>query len=293
MKKLLRILFGCYVAAFFLQSCSVLHNPLKIKNYVEIETTAGNFVIGLYEGTPSHRDNFMQKSSSQLYNGALMYNAVRNSDYSFGLQRGFAEGDMLAADLASDRTLPAEFNEKILPLRGTVAMKRVEGAKNPQKMSDANLFFLVDGSKNLDIHEIKASVAIRNRDTYKIYIDKFLALPENKALKDSLGSLRSMSTMKQYNELYATVMKKVKPQIENDGVELFSISEKNIDKYLERGGVPMYEDFYTVFGEIVVGIDILDKLSKVETDLNRSPKKEISIVSTNVLKKKDFKKKYK
>lgn len=293
MKKLLRILFGCYVAAFFLQSCSVLHNPLKIKNYVEIETTAGNFVIGLYEGTPSHRDNFMQKSSSQLYNGALMYNAVRNSDYSFGLQRGFAEGDMLAADLASERTLPAEFNEKILPLRGTVAMKRVEGAKNPQKMSDANLFFLVDGSKNLDIHEIKASVAIRNRDTYKIYIDKFLALPENKALKDSLGALRSMSTMKQYNELYATVMKKVKPQIENDGVELFSISEKNIDKYLERGGVPMFEDFYTVFGEIVVGMDILDKLSKVETDLNRSPKKEISIVSTNVLKKKDFKKKYK
>ena len=293
MKKLLRILFGCYVAAFFLQSCSVLHNPLKIKNYVEIETTAGNFVIGLYEGTPSHRDNFMQKSTSQLYNGALMYNAVRNSDYSFGLQRGFAEGDMLAADLASDRTLPAEFNEKILPLRGTLAMKRVEGAKNPQKMSDANLFFLVDGSENLDIHEIKASVAIRNRDTYKIYIDKFLALPENKALKDSLGALRSMSTMKQYNELYATVMKKVKPQIENDGVELFSISEKNIDKYLERGGVPMFEDFYTVFGEIVVGMDILDKLSKVETDLNRSPKKEISIVSTNVLKKKDFKKKYK
>ena len=270
-----------------------MHNPLKIKNYVEIETTTGNFVIGLYEGTPSHRDNFMQKSSSQLYNGALMYNAVRNSDYSFGLQRGFAEGDMLAADLASDRTLPAEFNEKILPLRGTVAMKRVDGAKNPQKMSDANLFFLVDGSKNLDIHEIKASVAIRNRDTYKIYIDKFLALPENKALKDSLGALRSMSTMKQYNELYATVMKKVKPQIENDGVELFSISEKNIDKYLERGGVPMFEDFYTVFGEIVVGMDILDKLSKVETDLNRSPKKEISIVSTNVLKKKKFKKKYK
>lgn len=293
MKKILRILFGCFIAAFFLQSCSVLHNPLKIKNYVEIETSAGNFVIGLYEGTPAHRDNFMEKSSSQLYDGALMYNAVRNSDYSFGLRSGFSEKDMLSADFESDRTLPAEFNEKILPLRGTIAMKRVEGAKNPQKMSDANLFFLVDGSKNIDIHEIKASVAIRNRDTYKLYIDKFLALPENKVLKDCLDALRSMSTMKQFNELYATVMKKVKPQIEKDGVELFSISEKNIDKYLERGGVPMYEDFYTVFGEIVVGMEILDNLSKVETDLNRSPKKEVSIVSTNVLKKKDFKKKYK
>ncbi|MBO7481429.1 MAG: peptidylprolyl isomerase [Bacteroidales bacterium] len=293
MKKILRILFVCFFTAAILQSCSVFRNPLKIKNYVEIETTTGNFVVGLYEGTPAHRNNFMEKCSSGFYDGTLAYNVVRNSEYSFGLRKGFAEKDMLSADFESDRTMPAEFNEKILPLRGTVAMKRVEGAKNPQKMSDANLFFLVDGSKNLDIHEIKTSVAIRNRDTYKIYIDKFLALPENKALKDSLDALRSMSTMKQFNELYATVMKKVKPQIENDGVELFSISEKNIDKYLDRGGVPMYEDFYTVFGEIVVGLDILDKLSMVETDLNRTPKKDVSIVSTNVLKKKDFKKKYK
>ena len=293
MKKILRILFLCFLLAGFLQSCSVLRNPLKIKNYVEIETTAGNFVVGLYEGTPAHRDNFMEKCSSNFYDGTMAYNTVRNSEYSFGLRKGFAEKSMLSADFESDRTLQAEFNEKILPLRGTVAMKREEGAKNPQKMSDANLFFLVDGRKNLDIHEIKTSVAIKNRDTYKIYIDKYLALSENKALKDSLDALRSMSTMKQFNELYATVMKKVKPQIESDGVELFSISEKNIDKYLERGGVPMFEGFYTVFGEIVVGLDILDKLSKVETDLNRNPKKEISIVSTNVLKKKDFKKKYK
>ncbi len=293
MKKILRILFLCFLLAGFLQSCSVLRNPLKIKNYVEIETTAGNFVVGLYEGTPAHRDNFMEKCSSNFFDGTMAYNTVRNSEYSFGLRKEFAEKSMLSADFESDRTLPAEFNEKILPLRGTVAMKREEGSKNPQKMSDANLFFLVDGRKNLDIHEIKTSVAIKNRDTYKIYIDKYLALSENKALKDSLDALRSMSTMKQFNELYATVMKKVKPQIESDGVELFSISEKNIDKYLERGGVPMFEGFYTVFGEIVVGVDILDKLSKVETDLNRNPKKEISIVSTNVLKKKDFKKKYK
>jgi len=292
-KKILRILFLCFFAAGFLQSCSVLRNPLKIKNYVEIETTTGSFVIGLYQGTPAHRDNFIEKCSSNLYDGTRLYKVVRNSEYSLGLRRGFSEKDMLAADLESDRILPAEFNEKILPLRGTVAMKRVVGAGNPGKKSDANLFFLVDGSKNVDIREIRTTVAIRNRDTYKIYIDEYLSLPENKMLKDSLDALRTMSTMEQFNELYAAVMRKVKPQIEKDGVELFSVSEKNIDKYVERGGVPMFEDFYTVFGEIVVGLDILSKFSKVETDLNFCPANEISIVSTNVLKKRDFKKKYK
>jgi cyclophilin family peptidyl-prolyl cis-trans isomerase len=292
-KKILRILFICFLAAVFLQSCSVFRNPLKIKNYVEIETTAGNFVVGLYQGTPAHRDNFMDKCSANFYDGTTVYKTIRNSEYSLGLRKGFAEKDMLTADFDSDRTLPAEFNEKILPLRGTVAMKRVEGWQNQYKKSDASLFFIVDGGTNPNIHEIKTSVAIRNRDTYKIYIDKFLQLPENKSLKDSLEALHTMKTMKQHNELYANIMKMVKPQIEKDGVELFSISEKNIEKYLERSGIPMYEGQYTVFGEIVVGMEILDKLSKVETDLERQPKKEISISTTNVLKKKDFKKKYK
>ena len=293
MKKILRIVFWGILWTGFLQSCSILHNPLKIKNYVEVETSEGNFVLGLYEGTPKHRDNFIGKCSSHFYDETSMYKAVRNSDYSFGMRKVYDESSVLQTDYINEATLPAEFNEKIIAKRGTVAMKRLDGAQNPDKKSDANLFFLIDGGKKIDIHEIKASVAIKNRDTYKLYIDDFLTHPENKPFKDSLDALRNMKTMKQYNEVYARIMKMVKPQIEKDGVELFSISEKNIDKYLENSGVPMFEGVYTVFGEIVVGIDILEKFSKIETNLNRQPKKDVSIITTTVLKKKDFKKKYK
>ena len=289
----MRIVFLGILCTGLLQSCSTLRNPLKIKNYVEVETSEGNFVLGLYEGTPKHRDNFMGKCSSHFYDETLMYKAVRNSDYSFGMRKGYDENSVLQTDYINEAILPSEFNEKIIAKRGTVAMKRLEGAQNPDKKSDASLFFLIDGGKNLDIHEIKASVAIKNRDTYKLYIDEFLTHPENKTYKDSLDALRNMKTMKQYNEVYARIMKMVKPQIEKDGVELFSISEKNIDKYLETGGVPMFEGFYTIFGEIVVGRDILEKFSKTETNLERQPKKDVSIISTAVLKKKDFKKKYK
>ena len=293
MKKILRIVFWCVLCVGFLPSCSILRNPLKIKNYVEIETSEGSFVVGLYEGTPKHRDSFMKKCSSQFYEGTTMYKAVRNSDYSFGLHKGYDENSVLQTDYINDDVLPSEFNEKIISKRGTIAMKRLEGSQNPDKKSDASLFFLVDGGKKLNLNEINISVAIKNRDTYKLYIDEYLSHPENKSLKDSLDALHNMETMKQYNELYARIMKIVKPQIEKDGVELFSISEKNIDKYLETGGVPVFEGVYTVFGEIVVGVDILEKFSKVETNLNRKPKKEVSIISTAVLKKKEFKKKYK
>ena len=293
MKKLLRLVFACFFCAGFLHSCATFRNPQKIKNYVEVETSEGNFVLGLYEGTPKHRDNFIEKCSSNFYDETSMYKAVRNSDYSFGLRKGYEENSILQTDYINGSSIPSEFNDKIIPKRGTVAMKRLEGSQNPDKKSDANLFFIIDGGKKLDIHEIKASVAIKNRDTYKLYIDEFLTHPENKPYKDSLDAFHNMKTMKQYNEVYARIMKMVKPKIEKDGVELFSISEKNIDKYLETGGVPMFDGVYTVFGEIVVGMDMLEKLSKTETNLNYQPKKDVSVISTKVLKKKDFKKKYK
>lgn len=293
MKKILRIVFWGVLCVGLLQSCSTLHNPLKIKNYVEIETSEGNLVLGLYEGTPMHRDNFMAKCSSQFYNGTLMYKSVRNSEYSFGLRKGFDESSVMQTNLVNEESILQEFNEKIIPKRGTVAMNRVVGGQNSGKKSDASLFFVVDGGKKLDVHEIKISVAIRNRDTYKLYIDEFLSHPENKIWKDSLDALHTMQTMKRYNEVYARIMNIVKPKIEQDGVELFSISEKNIEKYLETGGVPMFEGVYTVFGEIVVGMDMLEKLSKVETNIDHRPRKDVTIISTAVLEKKDFKKKYK
>jgi len=264
-----------------------------MKDYVEVETNDGSFVVGLYQGTPKHHDNFMDKCSSQFYDGTMLYKSVRNSEYSFGLREGYTESNVLKSDFETGASLPAEFNAKILPRRGTVAMKRCEGSQNPEKKSDAALFFIVDGGEKITASEVRTAVAVKNRDTYKIYIDDFLSKPENKSLKDSLNSLRTMKTMKQHNELYAQLMKKVKPKIEKDGVELFSVSEKNIEKYLETGGVPMFEDYYTVFGEIVVGMEILEKYAKIETRMDRTPKEKISILSTKVLTEKEYKDKYK
>lgn len=293
MKKILSTAAVCFLCAIFLQSCSSLRNPLKIKNYVEVETTSGNFVLGLYEGTPKHRDNFLANCQSGIYDGTQVYNIVRQGDYSMGLRPGFAENDVLDSDFKAEKIVEAEFNDKIYPKRGAVGMKRVEGSSNPAKLSDATLFFIVDGSKKVDAHEIKASVAVRNRDTYKIYIDKFLALPENKVYKDSLDSFRHLSTMDKFNDVYARIMAKVKPQILKDGVELYEVSDKKIEKYLETGGIPMYEGRYTFFGEIVVGMDAVQNFSKIETGLNHQPKRDVKILSTTRLTKKDFKKKYK
>jgi len=46
---------------------------------------------------------------------------------------------------------------------------------------------------------------------------------------------------------------------------------------MEIGGSPFLDSQYTVFGEVVEGMDVVEKISQVETLENDVPAKEIKI----------------
>ena len=56
--------------------------------------------------------------------------------------------------------------------------------------------------------------------------------------------------------------------------------------YKTIGGVPHLDTQYTIFGEVVKGMDIVEKLSLVETDTNDRPINDIWIKSTKVFRRK-------
>lgn len=45
--------------------------------------------------------------------------------------------------------------------------------------------------------------------------------------------------------------------------------------YLEQGGYPNLDMEYTVFGEVVSGMDVADKISKLEKDSRDRPVKDV------------------
>lgn len=49
------------------------------------------------------------------------------------------------------------------------------------------------------------------------------------------------------------------------------------EKYKKLGGTPMLDGDYTVFGEVVSGLDVLDKIASVETDPRDRPKKDVKM----------------
>lgn len=63
-----------------------------------------------------------------------------------------------------------------------------------------------------------------------------------------------------------------------------NLPKEIIDTYMEVGGSPHLDAQYTVFAEIVKGMDVVDEIQKVETDANDRPVKDVRILRTKVIK---------
>ena len=79
-----------------------------------------------------------------------------------------------------------------------------------------------------------------------------------------------------------------------DSVETFRLNGRKIptawrDVYKKIGGIPHLDQNYTVFGEVVLGLEIVDKIAAVQTskgrDVNR-PLQDVRIVKMKLVKRK-------
>lgn len=80
--------------------------------------------------------------------------------------------------------------------------------------------------------------------------------------KRSSGSQFYLVEGKVYNEKQLERIEKSKD---------FSYTEEQIKTYTSIGGLPNLDGEYTVFGEVLMGLQILERISKVKTDKNDRP----------------------
>ncbi len=114
---------------------------------VELQTEYGNMTILLYDDTPQHRDNFLKLVSENFYDDLLFHRVIQG----FMIQGGDPEsrnakpGQPLGMG-GPGYTVPAEFVDANVHIKGALSAARTGGPSNPQKRSSGSQFYLVQGN---------------------------------------------------------------------------------------------------------------------------------------------------
>lgn len=244
---------------------------------VEFDTTEGNFTVRLFGDTPKHRDNFLKLVKEGFYNNVLFHRVINE----FMVQTGDPEskeakpGQALGSggpgyDLEAEIVYPKHFHK-----RGALAAARQGDNVNPERRSSGSQFYVVTGKAYNDstLNQMERQMAMMQQ---KQIFDQLVAQH-----KDSIMTLRrnrdQAGLQALQEELIAITEKKA---AENPA----KLTPEQREAYKTVGGTPHLDGQYTVFGEVVSGMDVIDKIEKAETGAMDRPKTDIRIISAKVVK---------
>jgi cyclophilin family peptidyl-prolyl cis-trans isomerase len=249
---------------------------------VLIETNLGNLKVKLYNETPLHRDNFLKLSKTKFYDSLLFHRIIKD----FMLQAGDpaskkAGKDVVLGSGGPGYTIPAEFNPNLIHKKGAIAAARQGDNVNPKKASSGSQFYIVQGRKIADdqLNQIESSI----NSSRKLQRTKdFLLLPENKKMKDELMKYQKEKNSVKIDSVQKMIEKLTNGKNQNDNLFKYTTQQREVYKTL--GGTPFLDMNYTVFGEVVDGFDVLDKIAAVKTLPGDRPEQDVRIISIKPMK---------
>lgn len=245
---------------------------------VFIETSLGNINVKLYNETPLHRDNFIKLAEKGFYDGTLFHRVIKD----FMIQAGDPDsknapaGKMLGSG-DTGYTIPAEFiYPRYFHKKGALSAARQSDQVNPQKESSGCQFYIVTG---------------------KVYSQDQILGMEQQMNKNKLTTIFNQLAQQHMKEIYKMrkandedglydLQEKLVAEAEAEAAKKpdFKFTPEQIQAYTSVGGTPHLDNEYTVFGEVVEGMEVVDAIQKVKTNNSDRPAENVTIKRITVKK---------
>lgn len=241
---------------------------------VRIQTTSGDIMIRLYDETPLHRDNFIRLAREGFYDGTLFHRVIKDFMIQGGDpdSKGAPAGKQLGTG-GPGYTIEAEIKSGLYHKRGALAAARLGDEVNPERKSSGSQFYIVWGQVFGDSQLRQLSHQMEQR----LMQETFNTL--TKQHRDEIMQLRRERNRAGLQELQEQLVGEAETQVKAAGG---GITAEQKELYSTVGGTPHLDGQYTVFGEVVAGLDIVERIQTVPTARGDRPIEDITIITIAV-----------
>lgn len=258
-------------------ACSSAKKNDVMGTKVKIETTMGDIIVKLYDETPNHRDNFIKLVENGTYEGTLFHRVIKDFMIQAGDpdSKGAPKGQMLGSGDVG-YTVPAEFvYPQLFHKKGALAAARQGDNVNPEKASSGCQFYIVTGR----VFNDSTLLSMEEQKNQNKFTSVFNALAQ-KHMKE-IYQMRRNNDQEGLMNLQDSIFVETQKQLE--GEPEFKFTEEQRQAYTTIGGTPHLDGEYTVFGEVIEGMDVVDKIQQVSTNGSDRPNDDVVIKKVSII----------
>lgn len=268
-------------AALLLFSCVETDDLAAEKDYlVNISTSFGDMKLVLFDDTPKHKASFIAYAKAGKYDSTTFHRVIKD----FMIQGGNVNA---RPGLEGDNTLiDAEFQPNRIHTKGMLAAARTN---NPEKRSGVQ-FYIVQGIK-YPRHVLDSLV---EEGFYMKCVGRLNQIFRQGQERDLLNELIELQAQNDAEGMRAKVYENISLIEQNFGPMVrTAYTEEQYKLYETEGGVPHLDGEYTVFGQVVEGIEVVDKIADQPTNPQDRPLDDIYMrVTVEEVSKRKLKKLY-
>lgn len=252
----------------------------KDKDYViTITTRHGEMKAILFDDTPEHKANFLALAEEGRFDSTFFHRVIQG----FMVQGGdvFGKEGLPAEEWP---TVPAEIRSNHVHVKGMLAAARQGNNINPLKSSNGSQFYIVQGRTYEELELTTDFPALQKA------VFQFMLLDSQRQMKEDYNRLYQEGKLDSLSLLLLSKRDEIAKTLNVKLTKDYSPAQ--VKAYAELGGTPHLDFEYTVFGQVIRGIEVVDKIAAEPTTREVPNQPVVMQVSVEKMSRKKIEKEF-